>query len=65
LLLWVVSKTEKLRTGGSSIGLSGASVRHIKTSVQLGQQCFKAVTTGVHREPIFPGEAGLLGNGLL
>jgi aspartyl protease len=64
-LEWVVSKTEKRRTGGSSIGLSGISVRHIKTSVQLGKQCFEAVTAGVHREPMFPGEAGLLGNGLL
>jgi hypothetical protein len=33
--------------------------------VQLGKKSFKAVTTGVHKEPIFPGEAGLLGNGLL
>jgi Aspartyl protease len=64
-LEWVVSKIEKRRTSGSSIGLSGLSVRHMNTSVQLGKQCFKAVTTGVHTEPIFPGEAGLLGNGLL
>ena len=64
-LEWVISKIEKRRTGGSSIGLSGLSVRHMNTSVQLGKQCFKAVTTGVHTEPIFPGEAGLLGNGLL
>jgi Aspartyl protease len=64
-LEWVVSRAEKRRTGGSSIALSGISVRHIKTSVQLGQQCFKSITTGVHTEPIFPGEAGLLGNGLL
>ena len=61
-LEWVISKTEKRPTGGSSIGLSGMSVRHVKTSVQLGKQCF---TAGVHTEPIFPGEAGLLGNGLL
>ena len=64
-LEWVVSRAERRRTGGTSIGLSGISVRHIKTSVQLGQQCFKAITTGVHTEPMFPGEAGLLGNGLL
>jgi hypothetical protein len=64
-LEWVVSRAERRRTGGTSIGLSGISVRHIKTSVQLGQQCFKAITTGVHTEPIFPGEVGLLGNGLL
>jgi hypothetical protein len=64
-LEWVVSETEKRRTDRSSIGLSGVSVRHINTSVQLGKQCFNAITTGVHREQIFPGEAGLLGNGLL
>ena len=64
-LEWVVGKTEKRGVGGSSIGLSSISVRHMYTSVQLGKQCFKAVTTGVHTEPIFPGEAGLLGNGLL
>jgi aspartyl protease len=64
-LEWVISKTEKQRTGGSSIGLSGIPARHIHASVQLGKKCFKAVTTGVHTEPIFPGEAGLLGNGLL
>jgi hypothetical protein len=43
----------------------GVPDRHIDTSVQLGKQCFNAVSTGVHREQIFPGEAGLLGNGLL
>jgi len=64
-LEWVVSETEKRRTDRSSIGLSGVSVRHINTSVQLGKQCLNAVPTGVHREPLFPGEAGLLGNGLL
>jgi len=64
-LEWVVGKTEKRGVGGRSIGLSGTSVRHMNTSVQLGKQCFEAVTAGVHTEPIFPGEAGLLGNGLL
>jgi Aspartyl protease len=64
-LEWVASKIEKRRTNGSSIGLTGLSVRRMNTSVQLGKQCFKAVTTGIHTEPIFPGEAGLLGNGLL
>ena len=60
-----MSKAEKRPTGESSIGLSGKSPRYLRTSVQLGKQCFKAVTLGVHTEPIFPGEAGLLGNGLL
>jgi hypothetical protein len=64
-LEWVVGGTEKRRTGQGSIGLSGVSVRHINTSVQLGKKCFNAVITGVHREQIFPGEDGLLGNALL
>jgi hypothetical protein len=64
-LEWVVSGTEKRQTGKTSIGLSGVSIRHINTSVQIGKLCFKAVTTGVHTEQIFPGEAGLIGNGLL
>jgi len=64
-LEWVFSGTERRRTVRNSIGLSGVSVRHINTSVQLGKQCFNAITVGVHMEPTFPGEAGLLGNGLL
>ena len=64
-LEWVFNGKVKWRTVRNSIGLSGVSVRHINTSVQLGKQCFNAVTMGVHREPTFPGEAGLLGNGLL
>ena len=32
---------------------------------QLGRQYFNAVSTGIHGKPIFPGEAGLLGNELL
>jgi Aspartyl protease len=64
-LEWVVSGKERARTGQTSIALSGVLVRYISTSVQLGKQYFSAVTTGVHEEQIFPGEAGLLGNALL
>jgi hypothetical protein len=64
-LEWVVNGTEKGQTGKPSIGLSGVSIRHINTSVQIGKLCFKVVNTGIHTEQIFPGEAGLIGNGLL
>ena len=64
-LEWVVSGTEKRRSRTTSVGLSGVSIRYINTSVQLGKQCFNTVTTSVHKEQIFSGEAGLLGNGLL
>jgi hypothetical protein len=64
-LEWVVSRTDKRRAGRSSIGLSGIPAHHINTSVQLGRQYFNGVNTGIRGEPIFPGEAGLLGNDLL
>jgi hypothetical protein len=64
-LEWVVSRTDKRRTGQSSIGLSGIPAHHINTSVQLGRHYFNEVNTGIDGEPIFPGEAGLLGNDLL
>ena len=35
------------------------------TDVLLGSEHFSPVKTGVHQQPIFSGEAGLLGNGLL
>ena len=48
---------------------AGASVIDLQIArslgVQLGKQYFSAVTTGVHEEQLFPGEAGLLGNALL
>jgi hypothetical protein len=64
-LEWAASGTEESRKGQTSIALSGASVFSINTSVQFGKQCFNPVKMGVHKEQIFPGEAGLLGNGLL
>jgi hypothetical protein len=63
-LEWVV-RTDKRGTGRSSIGLSGIPAHHINTSVQLGRRYSNAVDTGIHGKPIFPGEAGLLGNDLL
>ncbi len=34
-------------------------------TVTLGTERFAAVKTGLHDKPMFAGEAGLLGNGLL
>ena len=39
-------------------------VRYLNAPVQLGSQRF-CVTAAVHPAPLFAGEAGLLGNGLL
>lgn len=44
---------------------SAASVRSIAADIQLGSRRVAAVKTGVHTKSMFPGEAGLLGNGVL
>jgi hypothetical protein len=64
-LEWVVTRTEKRRMSGPSIGLSGASVHYINTSARLGSNCFNDIRAAIHTKQIFPGEDGLLGNGLL
>jgi aspartyl protease len=64
-LEWVVTGRQKRRMSGPSIGLSGASVHYINTSARLGKHCFNDITAGVHTKQIFPGEDGLVGNGLL
>jgi hypothetical protein len=48
-----------------AVGLAEISIPQTMTFVRLGQQQFKDIPTGVHQSAIFPGEAGLLGNGLL
>lgn len=48
-----------------AIGLAEVSIPQTVTTVGLGELEFQQVPTGLHREAIFPGEAGLLGNGLL
>jgi len=48
-----------------TIGLTEVSIPQTGTAVVLGDQAFDKVATGLHEEAIFPGEAGLLGNGVL
>jgi hypothetical protein len=48
-----------------AVALSSLSIATSFTQVQLGSDTFPEVPTGLHRKEIFPGEAGLLGNGLL
>jgi hypothetical protein len=49
----------------SSNPATGSPVRTIQTDVQLGSKRISDVRTGLHEKPFFPGESGLLGNGLL
>jgi len=48
-----------------AIGLAEMSIRQAETMVRIGRDEFQNVPTGIHEKPIFQGEAGLLGNGLL
>jgi hypothetical protein len=49
----------------TAIGLAELSIPETQTTVRVGQTEFQNVPTGLHEKPIFQGEAGLLGNGLL
>ena len=48
-----------------AVGLSTSVILQTHTTVHLGNLRFESVATGLHAKAIFPGEAGLLGNGLL
>ncbi len=65
-LQWVTStvRTEKCDRR-IAIGLNKLSIPQATTTVRIGTIDFEAVPTGLHRKPIFAGESGLLGNGLL
>lgn len=42
-----------------------SSIPQTLATLRLGNRHWETVPTGLHTQPIFPGEAGLLGNGLL
>lgn len=63
---WCISNVRAEQcTGKMAVGLTELSIPQTTTSLRLGGQLIEAVPTGLHRNEIFPGEAGLLGNGLL
>jgi hypothetical protein len=65
-LQWVVSGRKTVAgNGGVSVGLTELDIPATTTTVKLGSMTFDSVLTGLHRRPIFTGESGLLGNGLL
>ena len=65
-LQWVTSRVRSQDCNPKvAIGLTELSIPQTQTSVELGQQKFDNIPAGLHEHPIFAGEAGLLGNGLL
>lgn len=65
-LQWVTSIIRPEECGTRlAVGLTKLSIPQTATTVEVGGHRFSQVPTGVHQKPLFPGEAGLLGNGLL
>ena len=65
-LQWVTSDVRPEQCGRKmAIGLVEISIPQAVTTVGIGEHEFGHVPTGLHESAIFPGEAGLLGNGLL
>jgi hypothetical protein len=65
-LQWVTSDVDPGEcTRQMAVGLAEISIPQTKTRVAIGEYEFENVPTGLHETAIFPGEAGLLGNGLL
>jgi hypothetical protein len=64
-LEWALKETKARGMNEPAFGLSGGSIQHINSSVRLGKHRFSNVVVGIHPDQIFPGEDGLLGNGLL
>jgi hypothetical protein len=64
-LQWVDESARPAKARGApAIGLA-AGLPSCLATVQLGVMRFERVPTGFHRDEIFRGERGLLGNGLL
>jgi hypothetical protein len=68
-LQWVTRRLGHSQASGGNaepaIGLDVVTILQGEVSVRLGNYTFRHVPAGLHQDPIFPGESGLLGTGLL
>jgi hypothetical protein len=65
-LEWVPSTAAPVRCANQiAVALRGPSRPMIRTDLRVGKTNFASVPTGVHTREIFPGESGLIGNGVL
>jgi hypothetical protein len=64
-LEWVAPGPKAKKLAGTTVGLNSGSVREVSADVRLGTRCLPAVKIGLHPRPMFAGESGLIGNGLL
>lgn len=65
-LQWVTGAVDPARCRRRlAVGLDRISIPQTTTRLRIGALAFDNVPTGIHHREIFPGEAGLLGNGVL
>lgn len=63
---WVTTQERANRcTSKLAVGLAELSIPQTMTGLRIGNHVLDTVPTGLHRKAIFPGESGLLGNGLM
>ena len=64
-LHWVAGRPPRYGRRGASVGFSHGPVAFVETIVGLAQHKISRVEAGLHEREFFPGEAGLLGTGIL
>ncbi len=64
-LEWVVSRASAKKSARTSVAAATGSPRTFLAAVTLGTERFPHVKVGLHTQPMFAGESGLVGNGLL
>ena len=65
-LQWVTGRVSPNNcTSKVAVGLAEMGIPQTRTTVKIGAEVLIDVETGLHATPIFEGEAGLVGNGLL
>jgi Aspartyl protease len=64
-LHWVGSRPSRSGRRGPLVGFSRGPLAYVETIVNLAEYQISGVQAGLHSREFFPGEAGLLGNGIL
>ena len=62
---WVSGRSNAIKPAKASVGLSQAGGNYVCAMIQLGSEQIAGVKTALHKNEIFPVEAGLLGNSVL
>ena len=64
-LRWVTVRPSRSGRRGALVGFSRGPVAYVETIVDLAEYRVSGVRAGLHEREFFPGEAGLLGTGIL